>query len=126
MNDEMDRLIRREFGLGKREAPGRVHYAQDPRLPQFRFEWHAGSQKVYRMDLPGAWIDGAWVSAAAGAVCHGRIVAEHCLTHGQFFGFVQTFCRGYLLACQHAERGALHHLAPPTVMHPEAEPCPTR
>lgn len=126
MDPHLDTLIRQEFGLGARDAPELIAHCRDPRLPQFAFEFHAGSQKVYRIDLPGGWRDGVWVPAAAGAQARGRVVAEHCLTRGQFYGFVQTFCRGYLLAAKHAAEGTLGHLAPGRIMAKECDPCPTR
>jgi hypothetical protein len=124
MHPDLDNLIRKEFGLGAREAPQRIYHAQDPRLPQMSFEWHLSSQKVYRIDLPGRWADGEWVPAPAGAQAKGHCVAEHCLTHGQFVGFVQTFCRGYLLAVCHRDSGALDTYAP--VRLTKTDSCPVR
>lgn len=124
MDPRLDQLIRKEFGLGAPEAPGQIAHAKDPRLPQFEFEWHPKTQKVFRMDNPGRWEDGAWVPGAPGSARHGYCIAEHCLTHGQFVGFVQTFCRAYLLACKHAEVGILRHLAPEHLIK-GGDPCPT-
>lgn len=124
--EDFDKLVRREFGLGAAELPGRIHHCKDPRLPQFEFEWHPGSQKVYRKDNPGAWIDGEWVPAPPGSVRNCPVIAEHCLTHAQFFGFVQTFCRAYLLACKHSAEGRMGHLAPDRQVTEGGDPCPTR
>lgn len=119
----VDQLIRREFGLGANESASlRIAHAKDPRLPQFRFEWHPGSQKVYRCDTPGMWLDGQWVESGEGAT--GYCIAEHCLTHAQFLGFVQTFCRGYLVAVNHQRRGVLGTYAPPRITETDACPRP--
>lgn len=126
MDPNLDKLIRREFGLGAAEQPQSVYHARDPRLPQFAFEFHVGSQRVYRMDNPGRWQEGCWVPAPSGSVRAGHCIAEHCLTHGMFVGFVQTFCRAYLLACKHQSVGILHHLAPERIMAKETDPCPIR
>lgn len=128
MHPDLEALIRREFGLAASEAGGgRIAHAKDPRLPQFGFEWHPETQKVYRVDYPGVWAEGVY-RETGGAQAVGRCIAEHCLTHGQFYGFVQTFCRGYLLAARHAAEGALGHKAPERLVAPEKEcdPCPTR
>lgn len=124
MHPDLDTLVRKEFGLGAREAPRLVYHAADPRLPQLAFEWHTHAQRVYRIDLPGHWQDGEWVPAPAGAQARGHCVAEHCLTHGQFLGVVQTFCRGYLLAVCHRESGLLATYAPPRIT--QTDPCPVR
>ncbi len=122
MQQELDKLIRREFGLGDKEAPDKVYYITNPTLPHFRFEWHIGSQKVYRMDLPGMYVEGKWVPGESGLMCNGRIIAEHCLTHGMFIGFVQTFCRGYLLAIQHSFDKSYNSI----VSSIGEDPCPKR
>lgn len=120
---EVDQLIRKEFGLGKNESGSlRIAHCKDVRLPQFRFEWHPGTQKVHRCDLPGSWIDGQWVESVAEVV--GYCIAEHCLTHAQFLGFVQTFCRGYLVAINHQRKGLLSTYAPPRIT--ETDACPIR
>jgi hypothetical protein len=124
MNPDLDGLIRREFGLGAAEHPQSIYHCRDPRLPQFEFEFHVAAQRVYRIDLPGEWKDGAWVPAPPGAQAHGRCVAEHCLTHAMFLGFVQTFCRGYLLALAHHAQGTLQALVPDRVL--QTDPCPVR
>lgn len=54
-------------------------------FPQFEFEWHKSIGKVYVVDAPK---DGSLTA-------HGTCIAEHCQTHGQFVGFVQTWLRGY-------------------------------
>lgn len=120
---QLDTLIRREFGLGASESGlTKIAHAKDPRLPQFQFEWHPTCQKVYRIDLPGTWIDRQWVQSGASA--KGFCIAEHCLTHAQFLGFVQTFCRGYLVAVNHQQKGLLATYAPPRIT--ETDACPTR
>lgn len=125
MDPRLDQLIRKEFGLGAPEASGQIAHATDSRLPQFEFEWHPKSQKVYRMDNPGGWERGSWKPAHTGSTRRGFCISEHCLTHGQFLGFVQTFCRAYLLACKHQQEGILNHLAPDHLIK-GADPCPTK
>lgn len=124
MNPELDKLIRNEFGLGAAESqPNKIYHSADPRLPQFSFEWHPGTQKVYRIDIPGEWIDHVYIAASSGEA-KGYCIAEHCLTHGQFYGFVQTFCRGYALACVHQTKGVLDSLIPERIK--ETDSCPVR
>lgn len=124
MNSDLDKLVRQEFGLGRAESPLRVYHLKDPRLPQFEFEWHVGAQKVYRIDCPGAWIDGEFVCSSLKAT--GYCIAEHCLTHAQFIAFVQTFCRGYLVAVRDRNAGTLNTHAPERIVSKETDPCPTR
>jgi hypothetical protein len=123
MHPEVDQLVRKEFGLGVKEAPARIYHLADLRLPQFAFEWHVGAQKVYRIDIPGTWIDKEFVPAAGGQA-KGYCIAEHCLTHGMFHGFVQTFCRGYLVAITHHNQGVMLTYAPDRVVR--TDPCPIR
>lgn len=56
-------------------------------FPQFLFEFHAESGKVYLIDLD------------AGKDEKGRplaqVIAEHCDTEGRAYGFVQTYLRGF-------------------------------
>jgi hypothetical protein len=122
MNSELDKLLRKELNLGAVE-PSRIHHIKDSRLPQFEFEWHTATQKVYRLDLPGRWEDKVWIEE--GIQAKGCCIAEHCLTHGMFIGFVQTFCRGYLLAVKHRNTGSLETYAPTRIVT-EDDPCPTR
>lgn len=120
--EELDKLVRKEFGLGVKELPGRILRTRDPRLPQFHFEWHPDCQRVYRVDIPGVWIDKQWVESAG--VVKGFCIAEHCLTHAQFLGFVQTFCRGYILAVAHQTQGTLNTYVPERIK--ETDSCPIR
>jgi hypothetical protein len=55
---------------------------QQPRYPEFRFEWHPQKRKLYLVRLNHKPLIG-------------EIIAEHVETHGQAFGFVQTWLRGY-------------------------------
>lgn len=59
-----------------------IAHFDNPRVPQFHFEWHPETKKVYVIRL--------------GVVpLVGEVIAEHADTHGQAYGFVQTWCRGY-------------------------------
>lgn len=75
----------------------RVWPTSTPNFPQFAFEWHEASQKVYVIQIPGVWTDGVWVRdpganlKTVAATC----IAEHCEHHARFLGFVQTWLRGY-------------------------------
>jgi hypothetical protein len=64
-----------------------IRVIQNAAMPQFRFEWHPETGKVYWMSRP---VPGQSVQAF--------VLAEHCDTEGRAFGFVQTFCRGYRAA----------------------------
>jgi hypothetical protein len=121
--EELDKLVRKEFGLGEAESPNLIHHASDKRLPQFAFEWHVGSQKVYRIDIPGQWMDNKFIPADSGNA-KGYCIAEHALTHAQFYGFVQTFCRGYLLALVHHYQKTLNSYVPEKIK--ETDSCPVR
>lgn len=85
----------------------RIYHFSDPRLPQFAFEWHPRTQKVYRIDIPGRWIDGVFVQDTEQRTAKGFCVAEHQNTHAGAFGAVQTFCRGYIKALCDRDRGEL-------------------
>ncbi len=59
-----------------------VYHIKQPLFPQWRFEWHPGTRKVYLIRL--------------GVVpLVGEIIAEHAETHGSAINFVQSFLRGY-------------------------------
>lgn len=55
---------------------------KQPNFPQYRFEWHPQSRKVYLIRLGRTPLVG-------------EVIAEHCETHGDAFNYVQTFLRGY-------------------------------
>ena len=59
-----------------------VYVIKNPNLPEYRFEWHAFTRKVYAIDL-------------AEKVLIGEVIGEHVNDHGQAIGVVQTWCRGY-------------------------------
>lgn len=67
---------------------------RDPNFPQFEFEWHQRVGKVYVLGLPGRFEDRQFVAAQSGTA-RAFVLAEHCDTHARFFGFVQTYLRGY-------------------------------
>ncbi|MFO1081880.1 MAG: hypothetical protein U1E23_14775 [Reyranellaceae bacterium] len=64
-------------------AAGRdVYHIADPRLPQYRFEWHPKKRIVYLVRL--------------GAVpLTGEAMAHHVETHGDAIRAVQTWARGF-------------------------------
>ena len=59
-----------------------VYHIKQPNFPQYRFEWHPQSRKVYLIRLGSAPLIG-------------EILAEHAETHGDAHNFVQTFLRGF-------------------------------
>lgn len=59
-----------------------VYHIKQPNFPQYRFEWHPQSRKVYLIRLGATPLIG-------------EILAEHAETHGDAFNFVQTFLRGF-------------------------------
>jgi hypothetical protein len=69
-----------------------IEHIKAPTFPQFRFEWHPQKRKVYLVRL-GRMVDGVLVAHTGPLV--GEVVAEHAETHGQAFGCVQTFLRGF-------------------------------
>lgn len=68
----------------KMDAAPRIEYTRCPNFPQFTFEFHVATGKVYLVEDPGP-----------GNVARGVAIAEHCDTHARFYGFVQTWLRGY-------------------------------
>jgi len=124
MDAAADKVIREYLGFGQADNPNRVYHFSDPRLPQFAFEWHPKTQKVYRIDFPGAWYEGGFLEPAGGTA-KGHVIAEHAMTHAMAFGFVQTFCRGYLKAfIDHHQGGPFGADLPERIK--ETDPCPTR
>jgi len=71
-----------------------IHKIRQPSLPQFVFEWHREVGKVYAILLPGKFIDRQFVPDINGRA-QAFVLAEHCDTHGRFYGFVQSYLRGY-------------------------------
>lgn len=72
----------------------KIQKTRDSNFPQFLFEWHELTGKVYVIGLPGRFEDRVFVPATCGQA-RAFVLAEHCDTHGRFFGFVQTYLRGY-------------------------------
>lgn len=83
-----------------------VQKIKDPKFPQFLFEWHEQSQKVYVIGIPGRFEGGEFVIALTGEA-RAAVLAEHCEHHARFYGFVQTYLRGYRqgLADQQRKQG---------------------
>ncbi len=72
----------------------KIYHIEDPKFPQYHFEWHPTIQKVYIGVNPGKWEDDVFVPGDFGHL-QMKILAEHCDTHARFYGFVQTYLRGY-------------------------------
>lgn len=72
----------------------RIEYLTEPNHPQFYFEWHPATGKVYIGAVPGQFHEEVFVPGDFGHM-QLKILAEHCDTHARFFGFVQTYLRGY-------------------------------
>lgn len=72
-----------------------IEHTRTPTFPQFEFEYHPETGKVYRVDVPGQWIDGEFVRDPDRRVAEGVCIAEHCDHSARFYGFVQTYLRGY-------------------------------
>lgn len=83
----------------------KIPQTRSPAFPQFVFEYHEHVGKVYVVEVPGEWVDGAFVPKPSGPA-QGTCIAEHCDTMGRFYGFVQTYLRGYRKA-QADQKGRL-------------------
>jgi hypothetical protein len=59
-----------------------ICHIKQPNFPQYRFEWHPQSRKVYLIRLGTSPLIG-------------EILAEQAETHGAAHNFVQTFLRGF-------------------------------
>jgi hypothetical protein len=83
----IDPLTRERFAEFQGRDPhpsGRemCYHIKQPSFPQYRFEWHPKSRKVYLIRLG--------ITPLVG-----EILAEHAETHGAAIAFVQTFLRGF-------------------------------
>ena len=82
----------------------KIYPISSPVYPQFGFEWHEATQKVWMLPIPGQWIDGVFERDEnlnrIQAVC----IAEHAEDHGKAFGFVQTWLRGFRRGCETSGR----------------------
>lgn len=83
----------------------RIQKTSTPTFPQFVFEWHEHTGKVYMLETPGAWIGGQFVPSFAEKTRRAIVVAEHCEHHARFYGFVQTFLRGYRKGKEDQQKG---------------------
>jgi hypothetical protein len=61
-----------------------IKVIQNPKLPQFRFEWHPETKKVWWLEIP-----------KEGKIAQAYVLAEHVDNEALAFGFVQSWCRGY-------------------------------
>lgn len=77
----------------------RIHKTSTSSFPQFAFEWHEASQKVYLISLPGNFVDGVFIKGDNYSTIEAVCIAEHCEHHARFYGFVQTWLRGYKYGC---------------------------
>lgn len=84
----MDVVTRERFAefIGRDPHPsgaGRdVLHIKQPNYPQFRFEWHPGTRKVYLIRVGSKPLIG-------------EKLAEHAETHAEAYAYVQTFLRGF-------------------------------
>jgi len=84
----VDRVTQEQFAefLGRDPHPTgagqKVLHLKQPDFPQYRFEWHPQTRKVYLIRVGTQPLIG-------------EILAEHAETHGHAYNFVQTFLRGY-------------------------------
>lgn len=83
----MDALTEERFKefLGRDPHPSgqaKIYHIKQPAFPQYRFEWHPQSRKVYLI-------------RTGRTPLVGEILAEHAETHGAAYNFVQTFLRGF-------------------------------
>lgn len=76
-------------------AGQKVLHIKQPNFPQYRFEWHPQSRKVYMVRLGWCAPEGEFVPLDEKTPLIGEKIAEHAETHGAAFGAVQTFLRGY-------------------------------
>lgn len=72
-----------------------IQKTKTPSFPQFVFEWHENTQKVYVIELPGKFEDSVFVPDTTIGSVSAVAIAEHCEHHARFLGFVQTWLRGY-------------------------------
>lgn len=81
-------------GLGRLRC--RIH---QPNWPEFHFEWHTDSKRVYKARLGYvSYVDGkkqVTPISTAGKV-RAEIIGEHVLSEGAAYNCVQTFLRGVL------------------------------
>lgn len=75
-------------------APPIIPKKRDPAFPQFLFEYHPHTKRVYVTQIPGTW-DGPLFTPALTGEAKAGIIAEHCDDEGKFFGHVQSFLRGF-------------------------------
>ena len=76
----MAEILRSIAMPGGPEPP--VMAIKNPRFPQYRFEWHRVTKKVYLIRL-------------LTAPNHGDPIAENVPNHGAAINAVNTWCRGY-------------------------------
>lgn len=81
----LGRLLRDGRPAPVQSSVGHVTHLKSPTLPQFRFEWHPGKQRVYMIRV------GARPEI-------GEPIALHIETEGQAHNAVLTFIRGYRAA----------------------------
>lgn len=79
----------------KTPAVPKIHKTTDPLVPQFVFEWHESTKKVFIAEVPGRHEGGQFVPDFGKTVINTVVIAEHCETHAMFYCFCQTFLRGY-------------------------------
>lgn len=83
----------------------RIEHASHPKYPEFTFEWHPWTQKVYVVHVPGRRVDGVFVPDPTVGNANAVALAEHCEHHAMFLGFVQTYLRGYVKGLENRDVG---------------------
>ena len=66
-----------------------IYKIKQPLFPQYHFEWHSQTGKVYVINLSKT------IKRNGEDAHEANVLAEHCTDHGTAFNFVQTWLRGY-------------------------------
>ena len=78
------------IGINGAPVGNGIKHIKAPMFPEFRFEYHPLTGKVYLIDT------GRKPVLKDGQEHHeAEIIAEHCDCSGRAHGFVQTFLRGF-------------------------------
>jgi hypothetical protein len=76
---------------------------QSEKFPQYLFEYHPISKKVYLIVIPGKWIDGHFEPSLTEMTAQGKLIPINCETPAQFKGMVDSFFLGFRLGEAHAK-----------------------
>lgn len=98
---QLDRLSRDRFAefVGREPhatgASQMVYKIRRPEYPQFHFEWHPQTRKVWIARLGRVDDQGRFFPLPSGSTIYPAVLAEHANTHGEAYNFVQTYLRGF-------------------------------